>query len=192
MNTGRYSVILQKRIIMKIKIFNAPGDLKLFRGRLFNFRLIGNIRFGRYKEISYNDIKSFIQDFRAFRKHSTERPPLPEGSDFAILERLCEQYYVYENTDRLRNGIVREVEGIIDRLRHDGKALQTLEDWLNASQDGIVAKVREKHPELTEQDIRLFCYLSAGFTPTMISVLLGKDKSVVYNRTSRLKAKLKE
>ena len=141
---------------MKIKIFNAPEDLKLIRGRLFNFRLIGNIRFGRYKEISYNDIKSFIQDFRAFRKHSMERPPLPES------------------------------------LRHDGKALQALEDWLNASQDGIVAKVREKHPELTEQDIRLFCYLSAGFTPTMISVLLGKDKSVVYNRTSRLKAKLKE
>ena len=131
---------------MKIKIFDAPEDLKLFKGRLFNFRLIGNIRFGRYKEM-------FIQDFRAFRKHSTERPPLPEGSDFAILERLCEQYYVYENTDRLRNGIVREVEGIIDRLRHDGKALQTLEDWLNASQDGIVAKVREKHsrPALPRQ-----------------------------------------
>ena len=170
---------------MKIKIFDAPEDLKLFRGRLFNFRLIGNIRFSRYKEISYNDIKSFIHDFMAFRKHSTKRPPLPESSEFAILERLCEQYYV-------RDGIVREVEGIIDRLRHDGKALQALEDWLNASQDGIVAKVREKHPELTEQDIRLFCYLSAGFTPTMISVLLGKDKSVVYNRTSRLKAKLKE
>ena len=84
---------------MKIKIFNDPGDLKLFRGRLFNFRLIGNIRFGMYN-------KSFIQDFRAFRKHSTERPPLPEGSDFAILERLCEQYYVYESTDRLRDGIV--------------------------------------------------------------------------------------
>ena len=122
---------------MKIKIFNAPGDLKLFRGRLFNFRLIGNIRFGMYKEISYNDIKSFIQDFRAFRKHSTERPPLPEGSDFAILERLCEQYYVYESTDRLRDGIVREVEGIIDRLRHDGKALQALEDWLNALQPDL-------------------------------------------------------
>ena len=178
MNTGRYSVILQKRIIMKIKIFNAPEDLKLFRGRLFNFRLIGNIRFSRYKEISYNDIKSFIHDFMAFRKHSTKRPPLPESSEFAILERLCEHYYVYESTDRLRDGIVREVEA--------------LEDWLNASRDGIVAKVREKHPELTEQDIRLFCYLSAGFTPTMISVLLGKDKSVVYNRTSRLKAKLKE
>ena len=85
---------------------------------------------------------------------------------------------------RVRTGLGTEL--------YDGKALQTLEDWLNASQDGIVAKVREKHPELTEQDIRLFCYLSAGFTPTMISVLLGKDKSVVYNRTSRLKAKLKE
>ena len=146
MNTGRYSVILQKRIKMKIKFLNARWDLKLFRGRLFNFRVRGNIRFGRYKEITYKDIKSFIQDFRACRKHSTERPPLPEGSDFAILERLCEQYYVYESMDRLRDGIVREVEGIIDRMRHDGKALQALEDWLNASRDGIVAKVREKHP----------------------------------------------
>ena len=111
MNTGRYSVILQKRIIMKIKIFNAPEDLKLIRGRLFNFRLIGNIRFGIYKEISYNDIKSFIQDFRAFRKHSTERPPLPEGSLKVRTSLFWKGFASSTMSMRVRTGLGTELFG---------------------------------------------------------------------------------
>ena len=80
---------------------------------------------------------------------------------------------------------------IIDELRRDPKTQKDLEAWLNATQENAVSKLRADHPKLKEDDIRLFCYISAGFTPTMISVLLKKDKSVVYNRVSRLKAKIK-
>ena len=77
-------------------------------------------------------------------------------------------------------------------MRNDSQTQKDLERWLNETQDNIVAKLRSSHPELKNEEIRLFCYIQAGFTATMISVLLKKEKSVVYNRISRLKAKIKE
>lgn len=173
-------------------------DMNIFRLRLFNIRLFGDIRKGLYKEISAEDISEFIRDFRDFCNRKNEaheggdnKPELTENSNFKILERLCEQYYVYEDTDRFQKKIIQEVREIIDEMRNDPGVLKELEQWLNLTQDDVVARLRSSHPELKEEEIRLFCYIQAGFTPTMMSVLLQKDKSVVYNRVSRLKAKIR-
>jgi hypothetical protein len=172
--------------------------INLFRARLFNIKLFGNLRIGLYKEVSIGELIEFIADFRDFcrsrnvqREETGTTAPLPVNSNFNILERLCEQYYVYEDTDKFQKKIIQEVSEIIDELRKDPKTQKDLEAWLNATQDNAVSKFRSDHPKLKEDDIRLFCYISAGFTPTMISVMLKKDKSVVYNRVSRLKAKIK-
>ena len=173
-------------------------DMNIFRLRLFNIKLFGDIRKGLYKEISAEDISEFIRDFRDFCNRKNEvhesgddKPELTENSNFKILERLCEQYYVYEDTDRFQKKIIQEVREIIDEMRNDPGVLKEFEQWLNLTQDDVVARLRSSHPELKEEEIRLFCYIQAGFTPTMMSVLLQKDKSVVYNRVSRLKAKIR-
>ena len=172
--------------------------INLFRARLFNIKLFGNLRIGLYKEVSIGELTEFIADFRNFcqqrnvkSEETVTNPSLPVNSNFTILERLCEQYYVYEDTDKFQKKIIQEVSEIIDELRKDPKTQKDLEAWLNATRDNAVSKLRADHPKLKEDDIRLFCYISAGFTPTMISVMLKKDKSVVYNRVSRLKAKIK-
>lgn len=54
-----------------------------------------------------------------------------------ILERLCEQYYVYEDTDKFQKKIIQEVREIIEELRTDSKAQKELEDWLNKNQDDV-------------------------------------------------------
>ena len=124
---------------------NELKDMNIFRLRLFNIKLFGDIRKGFYKEFSAKEISEFISDFRDFCNKNRDnsdsvekKPEFIESTNFKILERLCEQYYVYENTDKFQKKIIQE-----------------------------------------------------GFTPTMMSVLLKKDKSVVYNRVSRLKAKIK-
>ena len=172
--------------------------INLFRARLFNIKLFGNLRVGLYREISIGELTEFIADFRDFCQQrnvkceeTVTNPSLPVNSNFSILERLCEQYYVYEATDKFQKKIIQEVSEIIEELRKDPKTQKDLEAWLNATQDNVVSKLRADHPEFKEEEVRLFCYMSAGFTPTMISVLLKKDKSVVYNRVSRLKAKIK-
>ena len=172
-------------------------DMNIFRLRLFNIKLFGDIRKGFYKEIPVEEITEFISDFRDFcnnKKESPEsindRPVLTGNSNFKILERLCEQYYVYEDTEKFQKKIIQEVREIVDELRNDPGAQKELEQWLNLTQNDVVAKLRISHPELKEEEIKLFCYIQAGFTPTIMSVLLRKDKSVVYNRVSRLKAKI--
>ncbi len=174
-------------------------NLNIFRGRLVNLKLFGKLRVGLYKEVSVQELLGFVAEFREFCAQKRKEGPasdtgseqiVPPIDNFRILQRLCEQYYVYEDTDRFQQKVLREVKEIIEEIRTDAKVQKEFEAWLDKTQDGVVSKLRKEHPELKEQDIKLFCYLKAGFTPTMISVFLSKDKSVVYNRVSRLKAKL--
>ena len=190
-------------LYMGIKYFTANlkkglKNMNIFRFRLFNIKLFGDIRKGSYKEFSVEEISEFISDFHDFCNRKREvsesiesKPELTDNSNFKILERLCEQYYVYEGTDKFQKKILQEVLEIVDELRNDPVTQKELEQWLNQTQDDVVARLRISHPELKEEEIKLFCYIQAGFTPTMMSVLLRKDKSVVYNRVSRLKAKIK-
>lgn len=171
---------------------------KFLRLRLFNIKLFGDLRIGLFKEISAMEITEFISDFRDFcnskrniQENDDKKPELTDYSNFKILERLCEQFYIYENSEKFQKKIIQEVREIINELRNDSKVQKELEQWLNQTQDDVVSKLRASHPKLKEEDIKLFCYLQAGFTPTMISVLLRKDKSIIYNRVSRLKAKIR-
>ena len=42
-----------------------------------------------------------------------------QGSTFDALDRLCEQYYIYEGTENLQPRIIREVKSIVEGLRSD-------------------------------------------------------------------------
>ena len=177
---------------------NELKNMNIFRLRLFNIKLFGDIRKGFYKEFSAKEISEFISDFRDFSNRNGDnsdsvenKPEFIESTNFKILERLCEQYYVYEDTDKFQKKIIQEVIEIVDELRNDPATQKELEQWLNHTQDDVVARLRISRPDLKAEEIKLFCYIQAGFTPTMMSVLLKKDKSVVYNRVSRLKAKIK-
>ena len=83
--------------------------MNIFRFRLFNIKLFGDIRKGSYKEFSVEEISEFISDFHDFCNRKREvsesiesKPELTDNSNFKILERLCEQYYVYEDTDKFQ------------------------------------------------------------------------------------------
>ena len=109
------------------------------------------------------------------------------AENYAVLERLCEQYYVYEGTENLQPKILKEVKNMIESLRSDSSAL---EDMLNRRYDGLMDKFRAQFGSLKEDDIRLFCFLSAGFSSTTISTLMEHDKQYIYNRIYRLKGRI--
>ncbi|MBR5843075.1 MAG: hypothetical protein IKY75_00635 [Bacteroidaceae bacterium] len=173
----------------------------IIRIRFFNFKLWGNLRRGIYWEFTAEDIATFMQEIL---KISTPTVPLNDtatpqparelfktGSNYAILARLCEQYYVYEGSDKLQKKIIAEVKDIIEELRNDSEAQAEFERVLDLQQNNVMQCFRAEHPTLKEKDYRLYSYLAAGLSATTIAVLLGKDKSVVYNRISRLKKVIK-
>lgn len=112
-------------------------------------------------------------------------------SSFDTLDRLCEQYYIYEGTDNLQPKILREVRSIVEGLRNDPAVQKNLEQSLNSRYDNVMTLLRAEFPRWKEEDFLLYMFAASGFSSTTISTLLEKDKPYVYNRLYRLKERLK-
>ena len=65
-----------------------------------------------------------------------------KGSDIGLdmLDRLFEQYYVYEGTDNLQPKVLKEVRTLVEGLRGNSKLRQSLEKSLNDSHDGVMKR----------------------------------------------------
>ena len=113
-----------------------------------------------------------------------------QGPGFEALERLCEQYYIYEGTGNLQPRILKEVKSIVEGLRSDKKVRKNLEDMLDRRMGGVMTKLRSEFPSWKEEDFQLYAFTAAGFSSTTISALMEKEKSVIYNRVWRLKGRL--
>jgi len=109
-----------------------------------------------------------------------------------VLERLCEQYYVFEGTDRLQNNLLKEVKQAVEGLRNDRKVQARLERSVDASRDGAAAKLRAQLPNCKEEDVRLFVLAASGFSRTAMATLMDKEKGVVNNRLWRLKGRISD
>lgn len=180
-----------------IRFMNLLRQLNVGRLRLVNIKLWGNRRSGLYRELPTEAIPELIREFNRLTASPAE-PPAPArqessraGSNYAILARLCEQYYVYEGSEKLQQRVIAEVKAIVRELRNDDEAHAEFEAQLNARHNNLLARFRAEHPSFKEKDYRLYAYLVAGLSATTIAVLLDKEKSVVYNRISRLKKSLK-
>ena len=116
-----------------------------------------------------------------------------KGQDIGLdmLDRLFEQYYVYEGTDNLQPKVLKEVRTLVEGLRGNSKLRQGLEKSLNDSRDNVMKRFKVALPTVKEEDYLLYMFTVAGFSSTTISTLLEKDKPYVYNRLYRLKERLK-
>jgi hypothetical protein len=136
---------------------------------------------------------STAEDLRS-RLRSLERRQGKNKSSLSgldTLDRLCEQYYIYEGTENFQPRILKEVRSIVEGLRSDPSAQKSLEQALNESADEVMIKLREAFPKWKEEDFLLYLFAASGFSSTTISTLLEKDKPYVYNRLYRLKERIK-
>ncbi len=133
---------------------------------------------------------NIAEDLQARLSRPVSKSGQKDVDRFNVLERLCEQYYVYEGTDNLQPKILKEVKSIVEGLRGDKKVQRGLENMLDQTMDGVMTRLRSDFPSWKEDDFLLFCFTAAGFSSTTISALMGKEKSVVYNRVWRLKGRI--
>ncbi|MBQ9192359.1 MAG: hypothetical protein IJ156_01385 [Bacteroidales bacterium] len=107
------------------------------------------------------------------------------------LDRLCEQYYIFEGTSNLQPRILGEVKSIVEGLRNDTRVQKNMEQALDQRTDGVMRRLRAAFPKWKEEDFLLYLFTASGFSATTISTLLEKDKPYVYNRLYRLKERIK-
>lgn len=129
------------------------------------------------------DLQSRLSALKA-----TDRPKLG-GLD--TLDRLCEQYYVFEGTSNLQPRILGEVKAIVEGLRSDVRVQKNLEQNLNERSGDVMKRLRLAFPKWKDEDFLLYLFTASGFSATTISTLLEKDKPYVYNRLYRLKERIK-
>ena len=165
------------------------------------FALVGYIRYRRLEaEKALAEEKAetekyigIAEDLQSKLKTASRRLPSEKHlsiAKFDMLERLCEQYYIYEGTSNLQDKILKEVKTVIDGLRSDPKMIAGLELMLDRNCDEVVSRLRKQIPKLKEDDIKLYIFAASGFSSTTISTILEKEKGVIYNRIWRLKNKI--
>ncbi|MBR6306135.1 MAG: hypothetical protein IKR38_05080 [Bacteroidales bacterium] len=114
-----------------------------------------------------------------------------QGNTFDALDRLCEQYYIYEGTENLQPRIIREVRSIVEGLRSDSSVQKNLEQSLNSKYPGVMTRLRTEFPKWKDEDYLLYLFSASGFSSTTISTLMEKEKPYIYNRIYRLKERIK-
>lgn len=128
------------------------------------------------------DLQSKLSALKADRSRSG-------GLD--TLDRLCEQYYIFEGTSNLQPRILNEVKSIVEGLRNDTRVQKNLEQTLDERTGGVMKRLREAFPKWKDEDFLLYLFTASGFSATTISTLLEKDKPYVYNRVYRIKERIK-
>ena len=113
---------------------------------------------------------SLAEDLQARLSRMQEKDRTPAVPKLDVLERLCEQYYVYEGTDNLQPKVMKEVRAIVDGLRSDPKVHGELEASLNRSAGNVMARLRAAFPSWKDEDYRLYAFAAAGFSPTTMSL----------------------
>ena len=146
-------------------------------------------------EISQKErLMTLAEDLQAklgSRKEAATRKVRKGIDGFGALERLCEQYYIYEGTDNLQPKILGEVRSIVEGLRSDPSTQRALEQSLDRRSNHVMQRLRATFPKWKEEDFLLYLFIASGFSSTTVSTLLEKDKPYVYNRLYRLKERIK-
>lgn len=119
---------------------------------------------------------NIAEDLQARLSRPVVKAGLKDIDRFNVLERLCEQYYVYEGTDNLQPKILKEVKSIVEGLRGDRKTQRGLENMLDQTMDNVMSRLRGDFPSWKEDDFLLFCFTAAGFSSTTISALDGQGQ----------------
>ena len=63
---------------------------------------------------------------------------------------------------------------------------------MNMCRDNLLESVKDKYPDIKDDDYQLLVYLVCGLSPRTISLLIGESVDVVYKRKSRLKIRLRD
>ncbi len=74
---------------------------------------------------------SVAEDLERRLSHLKQQKKNTPALGVDVLDRLCQQYYVYEGTDNLQPRIVKEVRSVVEGLRTDAAMQRSLEQALN-------------------------------------------------------------
>ena len=111
------------------------------------------------------------------------------SNQFTILDELVNTYLDFEGSSKSSSAVLRELEKCIAGFSSQQR-LDELNDAVNSSMNNIVERLSEQVPSVNKNEINLFLYLCAQFSPRVISLFMNDKLENIYNKKSRLKKKI--
>ena len=106
---------------------------------------------------------------------------------FAEVRELIRTYYEFGNSKKLQ----KKVDDLL-KLQLSGDNFEVMEQVVNAKNNDVIKRVRERYPNMKEDNLKLLNLIYAGFSAQEISVILNDTPQNIYVRKSRLKKSLQE
>ncbi len=106
---------------------------------------------------------------------------------FAEVKELVRTYYEFGDSKKLH----KKVDDLL-KMQLSGDNFAVMEQVVNAKNNDVIRKVRERYPNMREDNVKLLCLIYAGFSAQEISVILNDTPQNIYVRKSRLKKTLQE
>ena len=113
------------------------------------------------------------------------------ASRFKLVDKLGKSYYERIDTSNLQVGVFQEVKRMITEFSDDRNVLGELETVVNSCHEDVMKKLRADFLQMKEYDIRLLCYIFAGFSAQVISLFMKESVPNIYARKSRLKSRIR-
>lgn len=110
---------------------------------------------------------------------------------YSVVNQLCETYYQNQDSKLAKKRIVDEVEQILRQFKDVSATLPEMYIKTDKYFHDIIESFRTDFPNLKDDDLRLFLYAMMGFSARSMAYFLDEKIDVVYNRKSRLKAKIR-
>ena len=108
---------------------------------------------------------------------------------YSEVNSLCDEYYQSRHSKKDNEKATEKVNSIVSGLT-DKEGIDNIISYVDGTTDGLYSSFKRDFFDISEENFRLFLYLLLGFNARTISVILGVEVSVVYNRKSRLRAKV--
>ncbi len=102
---------------------------------------------------------------------------------------MCNDYYQGRFKKNGKDGLEVKIKNIVKGFT-DRDSLSKIEEYVNETSDSLYSTFKKDFFDITEDNRRLFLYLMLGFSSRTISVIFGQEISAVYNKKSRLKARI--
>lgn len=109
---------------------------------------------------------------------------------FATIDKLSSAYYEYQGSANEKQKIYTEVMKLVNGLGSDKNMIKELESFINIYKDNLLVRFKNEFPDIKDSDYTLYIYMVAGFSSRAISIFIGENIDVVYNRKSRLKQRI--
>lgn len=115
------------------------------------------------------------------------------SEQFKAIDELIKTYY--EDCSKDKRKTIKSFENIISEMQISSRSKRNttdrnIEEIINKYKDNLISKLKMEFPSLKEDEIMVYVYLVAGFSPQAISIFINCDVDDVYRKKYNLRSKI--